>query len=652
MVHCFTALFVWRLVLITFSTPFLNKEKIAQHAEVIALLAGLVFVSHPIQTEAVTYIWQRCTSLAALFYVAALCFYIEWRLNKKTVYYACALVITVLGMFTKENTITLPLMIVLYEISFFDTKTMNWKYLSAFLLTLLIIPLTIFFTHSPQFQGLQEFQKAPNAVSPWHYLLTQFRVITTYIRLLLVPINQNIDHDYAISKSIFEWPTMVSFLFLAGILYAAIRSFAKWRLISFSLFWFLLTLSLESSVLALRNIIFEHRLYLPLAGYSLFLVSGIYYLLGKNNFKMMVGLLVAIITFNSILAYQRNNVWKDELTLWNDAIRKSPHKARPFYNRAYAYYQLHEYAKAIDDYKKTITLSPPSSDISVLYIGLGLCRAGQGRFSQAIADYYKAIELKPQPHDAATAYLGLGLCHAAQGHLTLAVADYQKAITEDPDETDEYYNLGLAHYRLGDLDQSIMDYSKVIEIDTQFTKAYINRGISFHQEGKIPPALADFNKAIEIDPNTPEAYYNRGLVYHQEGNAGLALSDYNKAIQIKPDYAQAYINRGSIYLSRGNLNQALSEYNQAIEIDPSIADAYYDRGSLYHLQGNLTQALSDYEYAIDLNPDYSEALNNRAVVYYQLKEYAKAWKDVRKVKSLKWNINPNFINALKNASGI
>ena len=47
-----------------------------------------------------------------------------------------------------------------------------------------------------------------------HYLLTQFRVMVTYIRLVFLPFNQNLDYDYPIFKSIFELPVLISFLFL------------------------------------------------------------------------------------------------------------------------------------------------------------------------------------------------------------------------------------------------------------------------------------------------------------------------------------------------------------------------------------------------------------------------------------------------------
>ncbi|MDE1921676.1 MAG: tetratricopeptide repeat protein, partial [Candidatus Omnitrophica bacterium] len=111
-VHLTSAFLVWRLTFLTFLTPAMKEEKISRHAGAISLWAGLIFVAHPVQTEAVTYIWQRAASMAALFYLAALCFYAQSRLlsvssgspRRAGGNYLCALAMTVAAMFTKENT--------------------------------------------------------------------------------------------------------------------------------------------------------------------------------------------------------------------------------------------------------------------------------------------------------------------------------------------------------------------------------------------------------------------------------------------------------------------------------------------------------------------------------------------------------------------
>jgi tetratricopeptide (TPR) repeat protein len=273
-------------------------------------------------------------------------------------------------------------------------------------------------------------------VTPVHYFLTQFRVMFTYIRLVFLPINQNLDYDYPIFKNIFELPVLISLLFLIIIFYWTKRLFSKYRLVSFSIFWFFLTLTIpESSFWAMGDVISEHRLYLPLAGYSMFLVSSVYYLFGKNSLKTMVIVLTMIVGCNSVLTYLRNKVWKDEFSLWSDTVQKSPHKIRPLLNR-------------------------------------GCFCAVQGNLRQAMFDFNKAIEINP---DDTNAYTDRGVIYAEQGNLTQAISDFNKAIEINPKNEKAYCNRGIAYYQQGNSPQALLDYNKAIEINPNYSEAYDNR---------------------------------------------------------------------------------------------------------------------------------------------------------------------------------
>ncbi|MBI4710307.1 MAG: hypothetical protein HY759_04300, partial [Nitrospirae bacterium] len=286
-IHIINALLVYRLVLLTFKTPFLRKDsgrgvkgqrdKVAeeqdslstvngqQSTNLIALFSSLLFISHPVQTQAVTYIVQRFTSLATMFYLLSLVLFVKWRLKaeqqsnstaeqqvNKTILaqlrgrtsapllYCAGLLSAVLAMKTKEIAFTLPIIIVLYEFFFFS-KSQNsepsgsmqnppippltkggkggflritrhvsrFLYLLPFFLTLIIIPLNfigydweIYKPVPDAEEKLRQLQlKDLAALSKYEYLQTQFRVIVTYIRLLFLPVNQNLDYDYPIYNS-------------------------------------------------------------------------------------------------------------------------------------------------------------------------------------------------------------------------------------------------------------------------------------------------------------------------------------------------------------------------------------------------------------------------------------------------------------------
>ena len=272
-IHLINALLVWWLTWITFSTPVMKDSPISRHRAIISFLTGLLFVTHPLATQSVTYIVQRFASLATLFYLLSLILFIRGRLwegNKNIAFFlfGSSIAAAVCGMLTKEIVFTLPFAIILYDYCFI--KTSPWKLEVKdkslfFSLMMLAIFIFIFFRNFSLnlFDTVPPDQGYSYSISMREYLFTQFRVILTYIRLFILPFNQNLDYDYPLSTSFFQIRTFFSFLVLLGILLAGVLLFKKYRLISFGIFWFFLTLSVESSLIPIsQNVIFEHRTYL------------------------------------------------------------------------------------------------------------------------------------------------------------------------------------------------------------------------------------------------------------------------------------------------------------------------------------------------------------------------------------------------------
>jgi hypothetical protein len=287
-IHILNALLVYSLVILTLKTPVMAKSRLASHARFLALASGLIFVSHPIQTQAVTYIVQRFASLATLFYLLSLVLFVRARLSiiqgknffspLHLVCYLLSLFSAFLAMHTKEIAFTLPFIICLYEFFFLESSFRSWKkrllYLLPFILTFAVIPANLGMLGKIEKKPLgdvigeiREQVQETTLISRKDYLLTQFNVIVTYIRLLFLPVNQNLDYDYPIARSLFQFPTFISFLFLLGILVLAIYLFRIARLASFAIFWFFITLSVESSIIPIRDVIYEHRVYLPSVGF-------------------------------------------------------------------------------------------------------------------------------------------------------------------------------------------------------------------------------------------------------------------------------------------------------------------------------------------------------------------------------------------------
>lgn len=327
-------------------------------------------------------------------------------------------------MFTKEISSTLPLTICLYEFSFFRArKYAEWKRSTPFLFTLLIIPLALLSRHSTSVPEMHAPLWPNWWICAWQYLLTQLRVIVTYIRLLFLPLNQNLDYDYPLMAGLFNFPVLASVLFLTGILIFALKLFRNYRLAAFGIFWFFLALLPESSIVPLKDVIFEHRLYLPMAGYSFFLVSGLFYLFEEKKVNFAVFILCLMVCFYAVLTYQRNKVWKDPLTLWSDVVRKSPKKARAYHNRGRAYYAQGNRKQAYSDFNTAEELTPKFTGVV---------------FNRAITRYLGEEEAKTY-YDRANSY-------SAQGFLEEAVRGYNRAIELNPDYAQAYNNRAIVYY--------------------------------------------------------------------------------------------------------------------------------------------------------------------------------------------------------------
>ena len=483
-VHLACSIMVWWLTLLIFSTPAMKKAPGLKWSRQIAFFTGLLFVAHPLQTEAVTYIIQRCTSLAALFYLAALCLFLKSRIlmiegrGIKTYgpYYAASLFCALASFFTKEMTITLPFSVLLCECLFLkNEKGVSWKALLPFIFLLSVIPLTFILTKTADWRSMYRLAEPRPQISPMQYLLTEFRVINTYLRLLFLPVNQNIDYDYPAYKTMMELPVLLSLTVILSILYSAIRLFRKEKLLSFSIFWFFLTLLPESSIIPIHDYIFEHRLYLPIAAFSIFLVYAVYLILGrKNNFKPAFILGLIILAFGS-LTFRRNFIWKDNFSLSSDAIKKSPDKARPYTGRGAAYAKQGEYKLALADYDKGLMLYYKQLGITADYNGIynEILASGSGYpgifnflsvkyaeinlFKTAITVASIAVKIDPSNSDA------FALLCSFYGNIKKyqeAVNTGREAVSLGPDSALAHYNLAVALFFNGQSAEAALELAR------------------------------------------------------------------------------------------------------------------------------------------------------------------------------------------------
>lgn len=452
-----------------------------------AFIATLLFLCHPIQTHAVTYITSRFVLLASFFSLLSLASYIRFRTageGRGRPFQALAVVSAALGMICKEFTFTLPFLIALYELCFFRAGLRErLRSLAPLCLAMPVIPLLVFLQRG-SVNALDSTMRTITAADSSHisridYLLTQFRVIVMYLRLLFFPVGQNVDHDITVQHTLAAPPVLASFLLLAALLGLAVwrlvRSLRRnealdTRIIPFGIIWFFVALSVESSIIPLGELQAEYRLYLPSIGIitasvALAVMAARRYARGRAVFHAAAALVIVALCVATVL---RNRVWQSEISLWQDAAAKSPAKVRPHQNLALYYGMQGQLDPARQELQKALAIEPNNYE---LHNNLGIIYKQQGDLGRAIQEYLLVLKLEPGD---AMAHYNLGNIYLAQGRLPEAIREYQSCIGIARDYDEAHHNLGIALDRSGRLDEAIVEYRRAVELNPENVNARNN----------------------------------------------------------------------------------------------------------------------------------------------------------------------------------
>jgi len=469
-VHIINAALVFSFIRLIFRTPFFTvsapgDNSIKEAAVPIALLTSLVFLVHPINTQAVTYVSQRYTSLCALFYLTALVLYIRARLGEGAsgrsggvslnfaVPYIGAFVATVLAMKTKEIAFTAPFVTALLEMTLFTGRARKRLFLLLpFFLTLLIIPISLLRPETPHYGAAavnkaEEFMRHKKMedlqVSSYQYLITQFTVIPTYIRMVFVPVKQHFNYYWPLRKSVLEPTVLAGGFFVISLLalsvYGLVRSVKRHLpylfLVSLGVIWFFITLSVESSVIPIRDVINEHRVYLPGVGLTLSFITVFFYLrkilLKRFSLKLPAALLTLVLMVVAAAplgaaAFMRNRVWRDDVRLYTVDIENNPREADLHLLRGIAYFKRGRPEAAVKEFLIVVDKKP---DFFPGRNNLGYTYASLGRYAEAVVQLKAAARLRP---DRVAPHFNLGILYFKMGRPGEAKAELARALKIDP----------------------------------------------------------------------------------------------------------------------------------------------------------------------------------------------------------------------------
>ena len=412
-IHCVNA-----VLFLCFLQMFRLKMSICHQASIFSVL---IFLTHPIQTSAVSYIAQRATLLTTMFYMLAILFFFMYRRQRCIKMYVLSLLVTILGIFCKPIMITVPFAIGLIDFYFGEGKRYRWREYIPHLLIVLMIPVLLAFWRykSVTLGTVLSMTKEADVLTHSQYLFTQFHVLWKYIRLVLLPINQTLDYDVPIYVTFFNTKTVIAFLGLLAIFIYAVLMVRKKKLVSFCIMWCFLTLALESSIFPIKDVMFEHRLYLPMIGFSLLLGHAPGYLLRvKPASKYVFILLLCVLC---VLTVKRNLLWADRIAFLEDNARQSPYKLRVLNSLAIAYVEAGRHNDAVKQMLKIIKLNP--NDTQALNNLANTYRLMEF-YDEAITYYSKGLAIQS---NNASAYYFRSQCYFGLGRMKEAKADLRRA---------------------------------------------------------------------------------------------------------------------------------------------------------------------------------------------------------------------------------
>ncbi|MFK5985344.1 MAG: hypothetical protein QM479_07950, partial [Pseudomonadota bacterium] len=423
--------------------------------------SALLFLLHPLQTQAITYIVQRHASLAALFYISAMAGYVYARLyhsmgnkdGRPWLFYFIGAVFAILALFSKEHTVTLVGAIFLIEILFFQTfsakKVFIWA-ASGLLLTV-ILALSLHYFMGVSFELIDRYTHTADVkhISRLEYFSTQMLVLWTYIKLFFIPLGLHLDYDVTLQKSIFNISVIIALMGHIAILVGSLFFARQKPLLTFAVFFYYLAHSVESGVIPILDLAFEHRSYLPNLGLTI-LVAWLL----VTSFELIKNKLAAIIIISLLffvlagLTIQRNNQWANPIAFYQNEATLSPNKERVWAELGKVYLQDKQFNKALQAFGQALNLSKEGNTINALpttflntYIAL--FHAKQLKKAQYFESIMPINSLTI--HDRSVFYFIQGNRLVINKEYLKAVKSYQQAVQLNPGNLDAKANLAALY---------------------------------------------------------------------------------------------------------------------------------------------------------------------------------------------------------------
>lgn len=353
-VHGANALFVYTLCKRVISGSGFPSEKEVEWG---AFGAALLFAVHPVQTEAVTYICGRSTSLMAFFYLGSFLAYVKGVADERRWFiWLVSPLLFVMAMTVKETAVTLPAALLLWEMSRRTAPPFGQIVRRQAIHWLLLLMMLVGLVLHPNYGGLLLYSIETRTLV--QNVLSQIHGISYLMTRLVYLFHLNIDPDLPVLTRL-TWPVGLEAAGLLAIFAAGVAGLRKRSVTGFGILWFFLHLVPTNSFVPRLDIANERQLYLACAGLFLPIGAGMARLARHERlpaaWKVAAAGCILLLIAATVM---RNRDYRSEIALWHDTADKSPRKPRVWNNLGYAYLTAGKYREARDAFRTAVRLKP------------------------------------------------------------------------------------------------------------------------------------------------------------------------------------------------------------------------------------------------------------------------------------------------------
>jgi tetratricopeptide (TPR) repeat protein len=508
-IHWLASVAVFALVRGMLRTPRGAAGAAGPLAAGLPLLVAALFALHPLQTQAVTYVVQRLASMAAASYLGSLACYLQARLAttgaRRGLWGGAALLLATLALLTKENAATLPLAVALLELALFPHHRRSILRLAAGTLATLAL---VWLAAAAAFEGDPLSLRSMGAVASQaptlpraDYLATQLPILWHYVRLFVWPVGLHLDYP---PGPVRDFGEAAPWLALAGHLAAVVLAIALWRrrpLIAWGALFYYLAHAVESSVIPIPELAFEHRAYLPNAGLCLIAGWALWVELPRRTGRRAAPALALLVTGAlAILTWQRNQLWRDPIAFGRDNVRLAPGSARAWGSLGKHLILAGRPGEGLDALHEAMRLrrlaggEEAVEPLDVVNVAMALQALGRG--GEALPLIERRLAHPVTPYARAMLLLNRGNIEFGAGRLAEAEASYREALRHRPMSLPARANLASALARRGRFAEAESLSAAVLETDPSQTD--VRRNLLAARAGRL------WEESRTLLPNDPE----------------------------------------------------------------------------------------------------------------------------------------------------